>query len=223
MLSGSEGNANSLQDLSALADGELDAAATLRACAHWRGDAQARSAWHAYQLIGDVMRSEELASGAARDAAFLRGVAARLAAEPVVLAPQPVALQAPAEAAAAARAMAPRGRWSWMAPAAVAAGFMAVASVLVVTREAAPGAEAAGRFAARAFGGNGTVATAQAPMAAGLVDSPVDAQMLVADGQLMRDARLDRYLAAHKQFGGSSALGVPSGFLRAATTQTPNR
>jgi sigma-E factor negative regulatory protein RseA len=47
--------------------------------------------------------------------------------------------------------------------------------------------------------------------------------MLVADGQLVRDARLQRYLAAHKQFGGSSALGVPSGFLRAATSQPPER
>jgi sigma-E factor negative regulatory protein RseA len=50
-----------------------------------------------------------------------------------------------------------------------------------------------------------------------------DAQTVVADGKLIRDARLERYFAAHKQFGGSSALGVPSGFLRAATTQTPDR
>jgi len=38
-------------------------------------------------------------------------------------------------------------------------------------------------------------------------------------GLLVRDARLDAYLAAHKQFGGSSALGLPSGFLRAATRE----
>ena len=48
-------------------------------------------------------------------------------------------------------------------------------------------------------------------------------QFVVADGQLVRDSRLDRYLAAHKQFGGSSVLGVPSGFLRSATLQTPER
>jgi sigma-E factor negative regulatory protein RseA len=34
---------------------------------------------------------------------------------------------------------------------------------------------------------------------------------------MIRDARLDGYLAAHKQFGGTSALGLPSGFLRNAT------
>jgi sigma-E factor negative regulatory protein RseA len=54
-------------------------------------------------------------------------------------------------------------------------------------------------------------------------DLPSEPLTLVADGKLVRDARLERYFAAHKQFGGSSALGVPSGFLRAATTQTPDR
>jgi sigma-E factor negative regulatory protein RseA len=46
---------------------------------------------------------------------------------------------------------------------------------------------------------------------------------LVANGQLIRDVRLDRYLAAHKQFAGSSALGVPSAFLRSATAEAPSR
>ncbi|MFA6262799.1 MAG: RseA family anti-sigma factor, partial [Bacteroidia bacterium] len=54
--------------LSALADGE---AAAEPGCALWRDDAQARATWHAYHLIGDVMRSEDLAVRPARDAAFL--------------------------------------------------------------------------------------------------------------------------------------------------------
>jgi sigma-E factor negative regulatory protein RseA len=40
---------------------------------------------------------------------------------------------------------------------------------------------------------------------------------------MIRDARLDRYLAAHKQFAGSSALGVPSGLLRNATAEVAGR
>ena len=48
-------------------------------------------------------------------------------------------------------------------------------------------------------------------------------QTLVADGQLIRDARLDRYLAAHKEFAGSSALGLPSAFLRSATADASGR
>jgi sigma-E factor negative regulatory protein RseA len=43
---------------------------------------------------------------------------------------------------------------------------------------------------------------------------------VVADAHLIRDARLDRYLAAHKQFAGTSALGVPSAFLRSATVDS---
>jgi sigma-E factor negative regulatory protein RseA len=40
---------------------------------------------------------------------------------------------------------------------------------------------------------------------------------------MMRDPHLDAMLAAHKQFGGSSALQGPSGFLRNATFDTSSR
>ncbi|MDP2007043.1 MAG: sigma-E factor negative regulatory protein [Rubrivivax sp.] len=116
--------------LSALADGE--AQAVDRACAGWREDAEARKTWHAYQLIGDVMRSDDLARPAARDADFLAGVRERLAAEPVVLAPAPAAEPAPAG----------RRRQHWLLPVAAAAGFVVVAGVLVVARVSQPGAEA---------------------------------------------------------------------------------
>jgi predicted DNA-binding protein (UPF0251 family) len=60
---------------------------------------------------------------------FLAGIRSRLAAEPVVLAPAPApALKAPQRP----------GLRRWIAPAAVAAGFVAVAAVLVVTRVVAP-------------------------------------------------------------------------------------
>ena len=222
MFNGSEEKAQSLQRLSALADGELDAAATLLACAHWRGDAVARSSWHAYHLIGDVMRSDELASSPARDASFLRCVAERLASEPVVLAPQAVDVEAPDTPAHAVRLTPRSSRWPWLAPAAVAAGFMAVASVLVVTRDNAPIARA-GDFLAQSWDGKASVATAAAAGGPSASDALLEPQTLVADGKLIRDARLERYFAAHEQFGGSSALGVPSGFLRAATTQAPGR
>jgi sigma-E factor negative regulatory protein RseA len=48
-------------------------------------------------------------------------------------------------------------------------------------------------------------------------------QTYVANGQLIRDARLDRYLAAHQQFAGSSVLGVPSVFVRNATADAADR
>ena len=93
--------------LSALADGDTQASDA--ACKLWRDDPEMRKTWHAYQLIGDVMRSEELARAAPRDAAFLAGVRERLAAEPVVLAPMPVVATAPR-------------RQAWLLPVAAAAG-----------------------------------------------------------------------------------------------------
>ncbi len=99
--------------LSACADGQADALD--RACQLWRDDAQARQTWHRYHLIGDVMRSEELATSPAHDAAFLLGLRQRLAAEPVVLAP-------------AAR------RPAWRLPAAMAASFVLVAGTFMVAR-----------------------------------------------------------------------------------------
>src|SRR4051812_6645764 len=116
VMQSSDSKTYSAEDLSALMDGELDAAAAGTACDSWRDDPEARACWHAYQLIGDVLRSDDLASGRQRDDAFLRGLQQRLAQEPVVLAPS--------------RAV----RRSWVAPAAVAAGFAAVAGVLVVTQ-----------------------------------------------------------------------------------------
>jgi sigma-E factor negative regulatory protein RseA len=48
-------------------------------------------------------------------------------------------------------------------------------------------------------------------------------QIKWVDGRLVRDPSLDRYLDAHKHFSGSSALGVPSSFLRGATTDATAR
>jgi sigma-E factor negative regulatory protein RseA len=177
--------------VSALMDG--DAQALSAACAAWRDDADARRQWHAYHLIGDVLRSEELAQSPAADASFLSAIRARLAAEPVVL--------APAERTAVA------ARRRWLAPAAVAAGFVVVAGVLVVTRGVLPGDGAAPQIAA-----------APAPVVRAAAVEPV-----LADRALIRDARLDRYLSAHKQYGGSSALGLPGGVLQRASTVAPEQ
>jgi sigma-E factor negative regulatory protein RseA len=77
MSTGTTNGPATREQLSALADGELDAAAVGHACAGWHGDAEQRETWHAYHLIGDVMRSDDLASDTARDAAFLGALRAR--------------------------------------------------------------------------------------------------------------------------------------------------
>ena len=224
MATESEQRAAALERLSALVDGELDAAALAQTCAHWREAAQVRSAWHAYHLIGDVLRSDDLACEPGRDAAFMQALRTRLASEPVVLAPRSADATA-ALPSAARRVGGASRRWSWMAPSAVAAGFVAVAGVLLLTRAPATSSgRLAGAAMALAAQPGALAPLGAAPTLASDVAGADAPQSLVASGQLIRDARLDRYLEAHQQFAGSSALGVPSGFLRSATAViTPDR
>ena len=124
--------------LSSLMDGDLAPAGLAQTLALWRDDSDARASWHAYHLIGDVMRSDDLANAPARDEDFLRSLRARLSTEPVPLAPRALtaSLTDTADGQVAlpsARVVAANGRW-WVAPVAVAAGFVAVAALLVVTR-----------------------------------------------------------------------------------------
>ena len=220
MATGSETQTTHAEELSALVDGELHAGAVAGACGRWRSDASSRATWHAYQLIGDVLRSEDLASDSARDAAFLSALRGRLAAEPVVLAPERAADEAEAAPVAASFGGAPRRRWTWAAPAAVAAGFVAVAGVLVVMRGPGFLPGPAGAELAAALPQPGSASPQVIPVTATPVAEPLS---LVATGQVIRDAGLDRYLAAHKHFAGSAALGVPSAFLRSATVDSAGR
>src|SRR3990167_6572667 len=100
MVNRSETFAAARQALSSLMDGDLEPGAAGEACAAWRHDADARASWNAYHLIGDVLRSEDLATLPASDEAILQSLRARLADEPVPLAPAPL-VHAPAAADAA--------------------------------------------------------------------------------------------------------------------------
>ena len=220
MATDSTDNAAARERLSALVDGELEANVIAQACAAWRDETEQRSTWHAYQLIGDVLRSDDLASDPGRDVAFMSALRARLATEPIVLAPQAV------DAGALAKRVIPGSRtrsWTWVGASAAAAGFVAVAGVLVITRGpgALPGSQPRG---ADSIALSAPPAAQPAPAAVvQATNTATEPQALVANGKLIRDARLDRYLAAHKQFAGTSALGVPSGFLRSATADAADR
>jgi sigma-E factor negative regulatory protein RseA len=194
------------QALSALADGEPSHAD--HACSAWRDDPQARADWHAYHLIGELMRSDDVRVAPLRDAQFLGRLRERLATEPVMLAP----VQAP--------------RWGvwrrgWGAPIATAAGFAAVAGLLVVMRVAAPDAAVPDRSAQLANAGVATTAGLQG--AAGPLVASSMAPGLTREGGLIRNPELDRYLAAHKQFSDTSALAVPGGMVRNAAVTVPDR
>jgi len=225
----SEADASALEKLSALVDGELDSVEAARACTAWRDDADARASWHTYQLIGDVLRSDDLSSSPSRDIAFLAALRSRLAVEPAVLAPEPL-LEVPIEPATQPYAAplvangARSSRRSWIAPSAVTAGFVLVTGALLVTRSPLPAGSSSAEslFARIGFGGTPTAQVANVPPTLTTADASVDPQTVVLTGKIIRDARVDRYLTAHQQFAGTSALGVPSGFLRNAAAEAPN-
>lgn len=188
------------QALSALLDGEGEYAD--QACNAWREDASVRADWHAYHLIGELMRSDEVRCAPQHDAGFLARLRERLADEPVVLAP--AALVAPSTPV----------RRAWAASLAVAAGVIAVAGVLVLMREAAPIGATQERSAVLAS----SQAVADAANSTASTVAGVD-----VNGALIRNAELDRYLAAHKQYSGASVLAVPGGGLRSAAATAPGR
>ena len=216
--------------LSALVDGELESCAVPQACAHWRQSEASRRSWHTYQLIGDVLRSDDLASDPARDAEFLHALRLRLGAEPVPLASlAPSSLDessdvaVPAMAPVAFRSLRPERHRAWWLSTAVAAGFVVFgAGALLLTRLS----DGVSDSTANRVQAVPMAQALQADEALGrLADAAVEeaAPTVVAGGELLRDARLDRYLAAHKQFAGTSALGVPSAYLRSATVNGADR
>jgi sigma-E factor negative regulatory protein RseA len=205
-----EASVNQRQELSALLDGESSGDALRRLCVSWRDDPGVRETWHCFSLIGDVMRSEELASPVSRDERFLVDLRARLADEPVVLAPS----ASPAAPGTSKR--------SWWAPAAVAAGFVAVVGTLVAVSQS-PQSSSAQALQLAAVAPKASAVQVPSALVAARSEKPASFSESVATGELVRDPQLDQYLLAHKQLAGSSVLGAPSGFLRNAAVEVPAR
>ena len=198
-------NLKQREQLSALVDGALQGE-ELSCAFDFARQPEGRETWHLYHLVGDVLRSPELASGTdSRD--FLSRLRQGLAAEPapVLAAPAELHQVVSPQTAPVPAANASEFRWKMVA------GFASLAVV------AAVGWNSWGYLQ-----GNAPVA---APLA---VAAPASAEVLaVADGVapavMIRDPRLDELLAAHKQFGSTSALQMPAGFLRNATFEAPAR
>ncbi len=199
--------------MSALADGQLRGDAFATALAAATHDSAAEEAWHCYHLIGDALRSPDMARGRQHDAAFLARLRTRLADEPVPAAAEvgTVLIANNADTALGAvpfdteKEAANDQVWRWK----MVAGLASMAAVGVLAWSAgsslwntAPQAAVLAQWPAATGGG----AAAQAPI---LVASP--------NGAVLRDPRLDDMLAAHRQLGGSNALQMPAGFLRNAT------
>jgi len=184
--------------ISAMADGQLRGGAFARAMEVAASDPAALETWHAYHLIGDVLRSSELASGTRPDV-FLGRVRSRLQHEQRSAAPMPSA--APQARVALQPEASNDASFRWK----LVAAFASVASVTAIAWSSVGGLTAKPEQAQLAAVPASSVPVANVP------------------GAMIRDPQLDEFLAAHRQLGGASALQAPAGFLRNAAFEGSSR
>lgn len=203
--------------VSALADGQLDAQDMERGFHALSANPEARYCWDTYHLIGDVLRSPDLA-GATPSPEFVQRLAQRLAREPApVPGPQPEVLMAGPAAGPAAQ---PQGQpipqdsandSRFARPLKLAAGFATVAAMGVAAWMALGAAQdSASSAAAR-------LALESMPPRVGMVVTPTD------KGPMLRDPALDEMLATHRQLGDVTALQAPAAGLHNATFEPAAR
>ena len=197
------------ETLSALVDGELSLGAYLSELDAPLEAGHSHSDWNAYQVIGQVLKGA-IAPGEAggADVAFLQRLNTRLLNEKMTPAASRGAPVVSIVTLPTSRHLAANdGQYRWK----LLAGFATLGAVVAVTWSLLGGA-----------GGFGESGGPQ--LARNLITNPLPDQVLVASpiGPMVRDARLEELMAAHKQLGGTS-LQAPSGFLRnAGFENSPN-
>ena len=179
------------------------------------GDAALRADWHAWHLIGDVLRSEDLASDPRHDRDFCAAVARR-ACRPSRSFSRPRRRSPTRRRRRVDRRARPSGAGRRRARSLPASSWSSAPSPSFAPATS-PTAQVALR---RRAGVDRRLARRGRTRRGGCDRQPV---AIVADSKIIRDAQLDRYLDAHKQFAGTSALGVPSAFLRSATVDSAAR
>lgn len=184
-----------------LADGHLRGDAFADALVLLDTNSQARAFWYGLHVAGDVLRGEAAANTAniVKDMVFLDTFRANLAKEPrlMPLAEPVTTINITATATVLPTANDSFFNWKWVGGLSAAAAAVVFSWNLVSTISTAPN-------------GSGAQLAQSAVQAA-----PVSSQ--TAAGVMLRNPQLDALIAAHNQMGGSSALQMPSGFLRSAT------
>ncbi len=189
------------QDLSDLMDGFGDSEMDAQRIDKLLADPGSIDTWHAYHVVGDVLRSPELAPTQS-DLAFLQRFEERLAHEPQ----RPATVEADSAPVLMAAESANAAVFRWKVLAGMAC--TALLGVMVLWHSPMVGPQDGAQMAA----------LSKAPT------TNLAADIASADaGPMIRDARLDELMAAHRQLGGHSALQVPAGFLRNATFEGPGR
>ncbi len=222
--------------VSALADGQLRGKEFAQTVERLNGDSNARSAWHTYHVVGDVLRATELSDRVLDDAGFVSRFQARLARESAAGAlALPLAtsdfsinhLPALETSKYVNQASANESGFKWK----VLAGCASMAAVAAIgwsallsfdnLDSASKSPQMASSPAPGVVPGSTNVTQMGGSLAA--VTQPIAVTGATANGVMIRDPNLDALLAAHRQFGGSSALQMPTGFLRNATFEGAGR
>lgn len=214
----------SAERVSALVDGQLQGDEFAHALADLASSSEARSSWDTYHLLGDVMRSGE-GRVRAHDADFVLRLRQRMVENAIEI----VAI--PTEEIKAVGKKQPKfisandGSWRRVA------GFASVALAGVLAWQGLHWASSADQATAPQLAQQNAAPLVPATSSVALMDmSPttVGRALIRNDGSsalaltseppvMIRDPQLDAVLAAHRQFGGTSALQIPAGFLRKAT------
>lgn len=193
--------------ISALADSQLAGDSLEEALHEMAVDDRAIASWRDIHVIGDALRAPASACGGAQferaDLAFLDRFNQRLASyqpEGVWVVARTAALATASELGVVGSLNPPANdRWfGWK----FAVGFATVAAVSVMVWTSLAGQDIA------------------MPTQLATVSAPVQVLVASPQGVIVRDARLNELLAAHKQLGAGSALQASSGFLQSAAFET---
>ena len=185
-----QANLTPAESLSALVDGEVGAQHRLASM-----PSSVCSDWDSYQTIGHVLRATSSAAAHGADPAFVERLMQRLKHETIqpALPLSPLNMDTAVNTVASQHAVAANdGIFRWK----LVAGFASFSAVAVFAW---------------------TLTSNSAAPQQQLAAQPANTELLVASpqGPMVRDARLEELLSAHKQLGGTS-LQAPSGFLRNA-------
>lgn len=205
--------------ISAFADGELADEQVEVVLAALRNP-DSKSDWEIYHQIGDVLRSDDMACQLSTG--FAARMAARLEAEPAIIAPVRDVVKTN-DLQLAKNRMSEAGRHHqrrWAIPGMIAAAAMAsVAFVatpqLMVAMKNAPTSDSVPMLASESK-------AAAARLAASVGPSSAVVTAVAPEGVVLRDARIDDYLLAHQRF--SPSVYSTAQYARSATfANDPNK
>lgn len=199
------------EQISALADGQLEGDEFALCVANVCADDELRATWRTYHLVGEVLRAGTR-SPCTDTSVFLSKFRQHLAAEepqPTIMSSRPAPLQRRVEAANE-----PVFRWK------LVAGVASLAAVAAIGWNLIGGVEPRSAGPQLSQQGGSVLAVASG----GSADQGAPMRVVVGGNNaqgMLRDPRLDQLLEAHRQAGGASQM--PSGFLRNATFEGVSR